>query len=175
MIGVVGTSTEPAIALSIDGTFELDRGRISDTRGIAIRSTRDARPALRDVIVRRVNDSVALLVFGSMTLKKAVIEDIESRALFGDGDQDRLLTIEDLAVRRAGETALSRFQLTSASKSGVLLRKDASFAGNPELDLAQGVIARSPVGLDVEAPGFDLNRVIDRVAIEECGLPIRVP
>ena len=63
-----------------------------------------------------------------------------------------------------GHVDVERFVVTDAALAGVQVAREAS------MDLRDGLIADNPVGANVQVPGFDVNRLTDRVAYERNGV-----
>lgn len=103
-------------------------------------------------------------------------------AVVGTGDDTRLvledLVVEDtrpracedcpgggigLAAYERSSVRVSRFRVIGSALTGVQLTNDG------QLDLADGLVAGSPVGANVQIPGYDLSRLTTRVAYRDNG------
>jgi len=132
---------------------------------------------IEDLTVRRAHEGVALAMPGSFA--RVRVEEAEEGVNVSHG----LNSFTDLEVIGGGTalvltgkavTQVARFRLTGARDAGVAIRPQVSFGGNADLDLSLGVVERSAVCIQIGVAGFDVGRLINGVALRECGQPITV-
>ncbi len=75
-----------------------------------------------------------------------------------------------------GSLDLEGFVLEDSGLAGLCIGPDA------EADVRDGIVARNPIGANVQPPGFDLARIQDRVRyvdnalpLDSAGLPVPTP
>lgn len=93
---------------------------------------------------------------GRVVLESVVVADVRAR-LCAETDCAEAPIGCGAVVVRGGAIDATGFEFIDNSLCGALI------AGDGTLDLRQGLVSGNLIGVNVEQPGFDLNRIMDRV------------
>jgi hypothetical protein len=181
------TSDEPMVGVLIDGSHaEIDRVRVRDSVVLAAITTSNGG-SLRasDVIVSGIRFPPAALwtmgIIGEeMTLSRVHVFDVDRSGIVISGELsdvvvERILSscdeggacIGGIGVGAYGGWSLrmTRFRIADNGLIGVQIAEADNADGFGMMDLSNGLIERNPVGINVQDPEYDYERLLDEVSL----------
>ncbi len=120
------------------------------------------RLTLTRASIARVTD-VGLFTSGAVEATHLTIEDVVKRACSRSGVCDDLGGSALAALESTGRFTGSMFTLTTSAQCGVLIATGASAS------LSRGLVRGHPIGVCLQVPGFDVQRLTDKVDFVENG------
>lgn len=202
-----GTLLGIGLVVQRGGAVEIERGLIDDNRGMGVQVVAAAL-ALRDAIIRdtrpdeydevgglgmqisdgRVTGSLlrvegnrhfGISAYGETTavlLEDLAVIETGANLCQSDGRCPDLVGGVGLGVYRGAHVEVSYFRVATSALCGVQIASDG------QLDLSNGEVSGSPVGVNVQVPGYDLSRLTDGVEyrdndqnLDAASLPIPSP
>lgn len=162
----IGVFVHAASALTLEDAVV--RGTLSNDRGIGGMgvSVQDGSTADLSRIAIESNLGVGLFSWsGTVTGTDVAIASTGEWPCYAAGTCTAGWGYGVSAVESAS-VMLSRFVVTDSALCGVQV------ASNASLDLAEGLVARSPIGANVQVPGYDLARISTTVRYVDNDTPI---
>ncbi|MBW2462751.1 MAG: hypothetical protein JRH11_13960 [Deltaproteobacteria bacterium] len=183
------------IEIGVGGSFAGTRILVTDARDLGLLADHTGPISLTDVTFRRIGENLlggfGRCVHGQfdarITIERALFEDCTEAAV--TTSINATATLRDVHVRNirptgcdaadagcvgsagigllavaGGAIDAERFVIEGAALAGVIIVAEG------EMDLRDGTIRDSPIGLNVQDPAYDLGRVTDRVVFSDNSL-----
>ncbi len=170
--GLIASETDTAI----DATDLVVRDvhvQVSDgSGGVGIWSQRSATVTLTRARVEDVSEAGVASLTSSRVLASELSVLRVGAASCPAGICTGTIGGHGLLATLGGTISATSFSIEDASLCGVLVGGDGMLVPTG-LDLSRGTITRAPVGACVQAPGFDVERLHDRVEYAEVGVPLQ--
>ncbi|RLB52843.1 MAG: hypothetical protein DRJ42_13725 [Deltaproteobacteria bacterium] len=183
------------IVVTDGGGLDAERLLIHGVRDLGVLADRSTSLALVDTTIQRVDESltggfgrcVHVQLGAQATLDRVLLEDCtEAGVMTSPGS---LATLRDVHLRGIRPTGCPGTDpdCTGAAGIGLLALENAAIDGeriiiegaalaaviiveDSAMDLRDGTVRGNPIGINIQAPGYDLSRVMNRMVFTDNGL-----